>query len=165
MSFMSCSIIVAWHENRDPSSIASGEHSPNWNIVKWSTNNLCLRTQNNYYSDILLECLIFTFRIWNRKAHDCIYLKNKILTKKIHKSSLISIQHIWRNGGMSIILTFSECKIPSSQPISQSIVTLSGAIVMAGINIIRHVCFALKHDRMLFRKLNLSIYWWNEWTD
>ena len=29
MSFMSCSIIVAWHENRDPSSIASGEHSPN----------------------------------------------------------------------------------------------------------------------------------------
>ena len=28
MSFMSCSIIVAWHENRDPSSIASGEHSP-----------------------------------------------------------------------------------------------------------------------------------------
>ena len=25
---MSCSIIVAWHENRDPSSIASGEHSP-----------------------------------------------------------------------------------------------------------------------------------------
>ena len=31
MSFMSCSIIVAWHENRDPSSIASGEHSPNSN--------------------------------------------------------------------------------------------------------------------------------------
>ena len=30
MSFMSCSIIVAWHENRDPSSIASGEHSPNF---------------------------------------------------------------------------------------------------------------------------------------
>ena len=29
MSFMSCSIIVARHENRDPSSIASGEHSPN----------------------------------------------------------------------------------------------------------------------------------------
>ena len=28
MSFMSCSIIVAWHENRGPSSIASGEHSP-----------------------------------------------------------------------------------------------------------------------------------------
>ena len=28
MSFMSCSIIIAWHENRDPSSIASGEHSP-----------------------------------------------------------------------------------------------------------------------------------------
>ena len=33
MSSMSCSIIVAWHENRDPSSIASGEHSPNFNTL------------------------------------------------------------------------------------------------------------------------------------